>query len=137
MRKSNLIVIAAALSMCGCTWVSVSSQAQREGIIALSLDRVSNCRKLSETQVSVANTVGVFKRMPADVEHDLTNLAINEAAKSGGDTVAALTPVKDGSQTFGIYKCLTAGSHSRSGAAAPATSTASNAKITPYRPPRN
>lgn len=138
MRKSNLLVIAAALSMCGCTWVSVNSQAQREGVIALSLDRVTSCRKLSETQVSVANTVGVFKRMPADVEHDLTNLAINEAAKSGGDTVAALTPVQDGSQTFGIYKCLNNGAQSRQGStAAPAAGTTGNAKITPYRPPLN
>jgi len=141
MRKSNLLVIAAALSMCGCTWVSVSSQAHREGVIALSLDRVAGCRKLSETQVSVASTVGVFKRMPSDVEHDLKNLAINEAAKSGGDTVAALTPVKDGSQTFGIYKCLNNGSQSRrtSGAtpAANTTNNAAKAKITPYRPPRN
>jgi hypothetical protein len=136
MRASNLFVIAVALTASGCTWVSVSSQAQQQGVIALSLDRVTNCRLLSETQVSIANNIGVFERMPSDVEHDLTNLAINDAAKSGGDTVAALSPVKDGAQTFGIYKCLN--SNGQRASTAPAASTSSSAvRTTPYRPPSN
>lgn len=136
MRVLNLLTIATALAASGCTWVSVSSQAQQQGVIALSLDRVANCRMLSETQVSIANNVGVFQRMPSDVEHDLTNLAINDAAKSGGDTVAALSPVKDGAQTFGIYKCLNSNGQRTGTSAMPAASTASSAaKTTPYRPP--
>lgn len=133
MRALNLLTVAAALTASGCTWVSVSPQAQQQGIIALSLDRVANCKLLSQTQVSIANTVGVFERMPSDVEHDLSNLAINEAAKAGGDTVAALSPIKDGAQNFGIYKCLNS---SGQRVTAPAASTRSNAvKTTPYRPP--
>jgi hypothetical protein len=136
MRALNLLAVAVTLTASGCTWVSVSSQAQQQGVIALSLDRVTNCRLLSQTEVSIANNVGVFERMPSDVEHDLTNLAINDAAKSGGDTVAALSPVKDGAQTFGIYKCLNSNGQRASGAAVPAASTSNTAvKTTPYRPP--
>ncbi|HET7923033.1 MAG TPA: DUF4156 domain-containing protein [Gammaproteobacteria bacterium] len=133
MRAKSLLALVLTLAVGDCTWVSVSPEAQQHGVIALSLDRVANCRQLSQIQVSVANTVGVFKRMPSDVEHDLTNLAINEAAKSDADTVAALSPVKDGAQTFGIYQCLkTRGQR----AAAPAASTHNPAvKTTPYRPP--
>jgi hypothetical protein len=136
MRISNLLAIAVVLTTGGCTWVSVSPQATQAGVVALSLDRVANCRLLSQTQVSIANNIGVFERMPSDVEHDLTNLAINEAAKSGGDTVAALSPVKDGAQTFGIYKCLN-GTGQRTGISPlPSASTSSTAvKTTPYRPP--
>lgn len=137
MRTANLPILATALLLSSCTWVSVSPQAQQKGVIALSLDRVASCQQLSQTQVSVANTVGVFQRMPSDIEHDLTNLAINEAAKSGGDTVAALSPVKDGSQTFGIYKCLS-NNGSRPATMAPAASTTGNTvKTTPYKPPLN
>lgn len=137
MRVLKLLSITFSLAISACTWVSVSSQAQQRGVIALSLDRVAACRQLSQTQVSIADTVGVFERMPSDVEHDLVNLAINEAAKSGGDTVAALSPVKDGAQTFGIYKCLNSrGQSAVSPNVAPAASTSSNpAKTTPYRPP--
>ncbi|HET7394944.1 MAG TPA: DUF4156 domain-containing protein [Gammaproteobacteria bacterium] len=136
MRALNLLAIAVALATSGCTWVSVSSQAQQQGVIALSLDRVANCRLLSQTTVSIANSVGVFQRMPSDVEHDLTNLAINDAAKSGGDTVAALSPVKDGAQTFGIYKCLNSSGRRADASPAPAASTTGTAtKTTPYRPP--
>lgn len=136
MRALNLLVLAIVTAVSGCTWVSVSPQAQQDGVVALSLDRVANCRLLSQTQVSIANNIGVFERMPSDVEHDLTNLAINEAAKSGGDTVAALSPAKDGAQTFGIYKCLNEGAQHASGNPVPADSSTSAAvKTTPYRPP--
>lgn len=137
MRVSSLLIVAIALSTGGCTWVSVSSQAQQRGVLALSLDRVANCQQLSQTQVSIANSVGVFQRMPSDVEHDLTNLAINDAAKSGGDTVAALSPVKDGAQTFGIYRCLNNSGQRPAGAAMTpaATTIQSPVKTTPYRPP--
>ncbi|HET7649291.1 MAG TPA: DUF4156 domain-containing protein [Gammaproteobacteria bacterium] len=136
MRTWRPTIVAIALAASGCTWVSVSPQAQKAGVVALSLERVASCRQLSQIQVSVADNVGVLQRMPSDVEHDLTNLAINEAAKSGGDTVAALSPAKDGQQTFGIYKCLN-GSGSQSAASPiPAASTSANtAKTTPYRPP--
>ena len=136
MRGLNLLVLATVAAVGGCTWVSVSPQAKQDGVVALSLDRVANCRLLNQTQVSIANNIGVFERMPSDVEHDLTNLAINEAASSGGDTVAALSPAKDGAQTFGIYKCLNNGAQQSGSSPVPPASTGSTAtKTTPYRPP--
>jgi hypothetical protein len=35
----------------------------------------------------------------------LVALARNEAALMGGDTVVAESPVKDGRQLFGVYRC--------------------------------
>lgn len=136
MRTLSLTIVAIALATGGCTWVSVSPQAQKAGVVALSLDRVAGCRQLSQIQVSVADNVGIFERMPSDVEHDLTNLAINEAAKSDGDTVAALSPAKDGQQTFGIYKCLNSRGSQSAVSPTPAAPTSGNTvKTTPYRPP--
>jgi hypothetical protein len=138
MRTSRLTIVAIALAASGCTWVSVSPQAQKAGVVALSLDRVASCRQLSQIQVSVADNVGVFQRMPSDVEHDLTNLAINEAAKSDGDTVAPLSPAKDGQQTFGIYKCLNSSGSRPAASSVPSGSISGNtAKTTPYRPPHD
>lgn len=136
MRALIPFALAIALVAGGCTWVSVSPQAKHNGVVALSLDRVASCRLLSQTQVSIANNIGVFERMPSDVEHDLTNLAINEAANSGGDTVSALSPAKDGAQTFGIYKCLNNSAQQSGGITVPSSSTTGTAvKTTPYRPP--
>ncbi|MGB9430577.1 MAG: DUF4156 domain-containing protein [Gammaproteobacteria bacterium] len=120
------------LTAAGCTWVSPNPQVKQQGIMVLPQDRVAHCRMLSKTEVSIADKVGFLARTASDVESDLKNLAMNQAATQGGDTVSALTPVDSGSQTFGIYKCL--GGNSSAATAAP--SAGSSIKTTPYQPPR-
>ncbi|MHB8424333.1 MAG: DUF4156 domain-containing protein [Gammaproteobacteria bacterium] len=132
MKVWPLILMAGTLlAMAGCTWVSVNPQAKQKGIMVLPQDRITNCRLLSKIQVSIADKVGFLERSASDVEHDLTNLAINQAATQGGDTVSPLTPMANGAQTFGIYKCLGSGMSSTS--SAPAAGTA--VKTIPYQPP--
>ncbi len=133
MKTSHTLFVAGALTViAGCTWVSPSPEVKQQGIMVLPQDRVTNCRLLSKTTVSVADRVGFINRVQADVESDLKNLAMNQAVSQGGDTVSALSPAKDGDQTFGIYKCL--GSNSNTATSAPMAST--TIKTTPYQPPR-
>ncbi|MGH8306699.1 MAG: DUF4156 domain-containing protein [Gammaproteobacteria bacterium] len=120
------------LATAGCTWVSPSPAVKTQGIMVLPQDRVAHCRLLSKTQVSIANSVGFINRVQADVEKDLQNLAMNQAVTQGGDTVSPVTPMDNGTQTFGIYKCL-GGSAS---AATTAPSAGSAVQTTPYQPPR-
>lgn len=128
-----LPALATVLLASGCTWVSVSPQAKQQGVMVLPQDRVASCRLLEKTQVSVVDKFGIIERMPQDVEHDLQNLAMNQAASAGGDTVSPLSPVNNGNQTFGVYKCLNSGGGSQVNTA-PAAGT--SAQTTPYQPPR-
>ena len=115
----------------GCTWVAVNPQAKSAGVIVLSQDRVSRCQLLGKVQVSVEDKVLGMPRVQSDVEHDLQNLAINQAVTAGGDTVSPLAAAVNGVQIFGLYKCL--GTAAPTATTAPAASTA--VKTIPYRPP--
>ncbi|HYW92457.1 MAG TPA: DUF4156 domain-containing protein [Gammaproteobacteria bacterium] len=105
--RTVAIVALLASSLTACTWVSLSSDAQN--VMVLPRDRVAHCKKIGKTDVSVDSKVGFVSRYPSDVEQDLKTLARNTAAQQGGDTVSPLSPVKNGNQTFGIYKCLGSG----------------------------
>lgn len=118
--------------LAGCTWVSPNPQVKAQGIMVLPQDRVSQCRLLSKTQVSVASHVGFINRSQSDVEKDLQNLAMNQAVAQGGDTVSATTPADNGNQTFGIYKCLGA---QQPASAAPAAAPEDQVQTMRYHPP--
>jgi len=125
-----LLMASALLIIAGCTWVSANPQVKQEGIMVLPLDRVAQCRLLSKTQVSIADSIGPVKRVQSDIEKDLQTLAMNQAVAQGGDTVAALNAMNNGNQTFGIYKCL--GAPSQTATQVPA---ASSVHTTPYVAP--
>jgi hypothetical protein len=126
----TLLIAGALLATAGCTWVSPNPQVKQEGVMVLPLDRVTQCRLLSKTQVSIVDSIGPVKRVQADVEKDLQNLAMNQAVAQGGDTVAALDAMNNGNQNFGIYKCL--GASVAAKARAPA---ANSVHTTPYVAP--
>jgi Domain of unknown function (DUF4156) len=127
----TLFMTCILMAIASCTWVSPSPEVQQKGIMVLPQDRVTNCHLLSKTTVSVADRVGFINRVQSDVEKDLQTLAMNQAVSQGGDTVSALSPAKDGDQTFGIYKCL----GSNAGAMTSAPSASTTIKTTPYQPP--
>lgn len=126
----TLLMASALLATAGCTWVSPNPQVKQAGIMVLPLDRVTQCRLLSKTQVSIADSIGPVKRVQSDIEKDLQTLAMNQAVAQGGDTVAALDAMNNGSQTFGIYKCL--GASAQPTTQAPAVS---SVHTTPYVAP--
>jgi len=104
MKQIAVISSLALLLAAGCTWVEPSPQARN--VIVLDKARVGGCKQLGKTDVSVADKLGFVERVDEDVEHDLAVLARNEGAKMGGDTVAPLTPVKNGKRSFGVYRCI-------------------------------
>lgn len=69
-------------------------------------NRTAHCEKLGETRVSTNESYWIFSRFDDEVRRDLTDMARNEAAALGGDTVAPLSPVQDGEQTYGLYECI-------------------------------
>ena len=66
---------------------------------------VRNCEKLRNVNVKVKASVGPIDRNADKVATELANLARNEAASFGGDTVVPTSEIENGSQTFAVYKC--------------------------------
>ena len=132
------VAIAASLllaTLAGCTWVTQTPEALQSNIQALDTkDALVRCQQIAANQLKVATKLGALQRMPDDVEHDLRTMAINQAATVGADSVAPLTDVKDGVQTWGLFNCKNAPTPAGATSAAPASGT--GLKTVPYTPPR-
>lgn len=128
-----MAALAFLAALTGCTsWVTPSPEAQRAVIAVVTPEAAARCQLLTRNELTVTSKIGSFERMPGDVENDLRTLAINQAASAGGDAVAPLSPVTEGKQIYGIYKCGAAAGAPAT--AAPSTSTA--VTTLPYTPPR-
>ncbi len=95
-----LILIAAAL-LGGCTFVKLTPEG--ENVAVLQANEISNCTANGATTVSVLNKM-VVNRSPDKVALELRTLARNRAADRG-DTIVVASPVRDGEQTWNIYRC--------------------------------
>lgn len=91
------------LSLAGCSWVKVSEQG---ALVAVSdYDAVAHCSKLGFTRSLVAHKIGFIERDAETMTQELTDLAKNEAALMGGDTIVPRAPVKQGQMVFDVYRC--------------------------------
>ncbi|MDX1348132.1 MAG: DUF4156 domain-containing protein [Thiomicrorhabdus chilensis] len=91
------------LSVTGCSWVKVSQQG---ALVAVSdYDSVAHCSKLGFTRSLVAHKIGFIERDADTMTQELTDLAKNEAAMMGGDTIVPRAPVKQGQMVFDVYRC--------------------------------
>jgi len=126
-------VALAILTVTACSQVPPSPEALDKGIIVLDTAGAAHCQLLNKTEVYVDAGSGVLERVPADVEQDLRNLAINQAASTGGDSVAPLTPMINSKQSYGIYRCRIPAAPVNP-TPAPTAATAA-VKTLPYNPP--
>jgi len=127
--------IAALALLAGCTWVTPTPEALQSNIQVLDAGAVVHCNKLAANELKVAYQLGTLQRMPEDVEHDLSTMAMNQAATVGADAVAPLNALKDGTQIWGLFRCgALAAAPAAATTAAPAEST--GLKTLPYTPPR-
>lgn len=100
-KVTTLIVLAACLP--GCTWVKPTPEGER--VRVAQVQEVRDCERKGEVASILKSRVAGFERNPDKVAGELETLARNEAALMGGDTVVAQSPIKDGRQLFGVYRC--------------------------------
>ena len=86
-----------------CTWVKPTDAGAK--VVVADGSGVSNCERKGQVESALKSRVGAFERNATKVAGELETLARNEAAKMGGDTVVAESNVRDGKQTFGVYRC--------------------------------
>ena len=101
--KATPALLAALSLASACTWVDVHEEA--EEVVVGKEANTRGCEKLSETKVKVVDNVGPINRGAEKVAQELINMAKNEAASAGGDTIVPISEVTLGSQSFAIYKC--------------------------------
>ncbi len=89
--------------MSACTFNKVTEDAQH--VLLVNPKHVEHCENLGKTIVQMKSSFIGINLPSATVERELRNIAKNDAAHMGGDTIVALTEVEAGSQRFQIYRC--------------------------------
>lgn len=105
MKRTLLAALMSGLAAAAgaCSWVKTTPQG--ESVRVASVDEVGTCVRQGKVTVSLKNRVAGVERKPTKVATELATLARNEGATLGGDTVVAETPVSEGRQVFGVYRC--------------------------------
>ncbi|SFE02055.1 DUF4156 domain-containing protein [Nitrosomonas sp. Nm166] len=103
--KRILIAVCGGLILSSCTWVKVTSKG--EGVrLVQSARAVEPCKTLGKINAKVVSKVMVFNRETEKVAAELADLARNEAALMGGDTIVPISEINEGRRSFEVYRCF-------------------------------
>ena len=101
MRIISLLLLSLTVTACTVSWVKLTPEG--ENVAILQAAEVTNCTPNGSTTVTVISKV-VVNRQPARVAEELRTLARNRAADRG-DAIVATGPVRNGEQSYNIYRC--------------------------------
>ena len=83
--------------------MQVTSEGQAVDLIAA--DVPTNCNRIGRVQARTLGRIIGIERGAERLQDELAQIARNEAADRGGNTIAPESLIIDGRQTFGIYSC--------------------------------
>ena len=86
-----------------CTWVPLTGEGAQ--VQLRTLEQTRACEQKSRVTVSVKDKIAGMTRNEDKMRGELETLARNEAARVGGNAVAAESEPTDGRQVFLIYRC--------------------------------
>lgn len=86
-----------------CAWVEPTKESS--GVTLVKPANVKDCLKLSTSNVSLTQKVGIFSLDDKAATEELVTVAKNRAGELGGDSIVAKGPIADGKMSFDIYKC--------------------------------
>lgn len=106
MPKARLLLplLAVATFAAGCVFVQPTEAGKK--VRVLTAAEVERCRSLGTLTSQVADTVGAIPRSREAVADDVLLNAKNAAAEQKADTIVPASEMKDGKQTFNMYRCL-------------------------------
>lgn len=102
--KKCILIILLGITFTACTWVELTPEGEK--VRLLSMSEVKSCKKIGKTIVSLKDKVAGFDRNKEKVQKELEALARNSAVDLNGDTVVKANEIKDGTQTFHVYRCI-------------------------------
>jgi len=103
----RLFFAALCLSLGACAWVALTPAGEKVRVLEAS--EVASCEELGNTTVSLLAKVAGINRNEEQVAKELSMLARNAGADMGGDTIVAISPVKEGKRSYAVYKCIGVG----------------------------
>ena len=104
--KSVFVLFLTGLLMTACTWVELTDEGKAIRIVTL--DDIANCKKAGDVVVKLKDKIAGFDRNEEKVKQELETLARNTVVelKMDGESIVPVSPIKDGQQTFAVYKCV-------------------------------
>jgi len=102
--KKYLLIILLGITLTACTWVELTPEGEK--VRLLSMSEVKSCKKMGKTTVSLKDKIAGFDRDREKVQKELEALARNSAVDLNGDTIVQASEIKDGNQTFHVYRCI-------------------------------
>jgi len=102
-KKTGFACVLLLPVLSACTWVPLTDEGAR--VQLRTLDQARACEQKSRVTVSVKDKVAGMARNEDKMRGELETLARNEAARVGGNAVAAESEPTDGRQVFLIYHC--------------------------------
>ena len=105
MKKLFLVsLISSTIFTTACNWAPLSGLGEK--VRVLEPHEINSCVKKGKTTVSVKDKIIGVERNKKTMQKELERLARNAAPDINGDTVVAASPIKNGQQTFSVYKCV-------------------------------
>ncbi len=102
IRLTSLLVFVFVAS--ACNWAPLTQPGKK--IRVLEANEVRTCSRKGKTTVATTAKVAGIPRGKDTIAEELINLARNMAPELKGDTIVAASPIKEGQQTFIVYKCV-------------------------------
>lgn len=108
-KRSRIFGMAALLlsgllpGACSPNWVQLTPEAGQVSVATPA--EVAGCTRVGSTHVSAADSVGFVQRSARQLQEDLIRLARNEAGDMQANRIVTESPISDGRQTFGVYRC--------------------------------
>ena len=103
MTKALITAIGAVMLVSCSSWVQLTSEG--ESVMLLPESGVASCTRVGGTRSSTLNTILFTQRNLLRLEEELATLARNEAGSMSGDAIVIESPISDGTQRFGVYRC--------------------------------
>jgi len=103
MRRTLTIIGICALASACSSWVQVSPAGR--GVSVATPAQVASCTRVGSSTANALSRIAFVQRGSAMLQEELINLARNEAGDMGGNRVVVESPISEGKQTFGVYRC--------------------------------
>lgn len=103
MYKVSIIIgLSVIVSACG-TWVQLTSVGRL--VTVATPAEVASCTRLGSSTANAISEIAFVQRGSKKLQEELIDLARNEAGDMGGNRIVVESPIEEGHQTFGVYRC--------------------------------
>lgn len=102
LKPALLVGLCAAISACG-TWVNVTSAGML--VEVATPEQVRACTRVGSSTTNALSEIVFMDRGTRKLQQELIDLARNEAGDMGGNRIVVESPITDGRQSFGVYRC--------------------------------